>query len=180
MINLIPNQEKKKMMRGFYYRLATLFLAMLVVCSLVAIVAILPSYFFSISKNNIAQEKLRIQKREVMPSFDQETLAVIKDLNNKLALVEKAEQNKFNVSEKVINAVILKKIDSVKITEISYSNDVDKGKSISLQGTAPSREILLLFRRALEDDPLFKNVNLPISNFVKGSNIQFYLTLTPS
>jgi len=68
---------------------------------------------------------------------------------------------------------------NIKITDISYENDSLNGKKISIQGTAPSREVLLSFRQAFENDNTFKQVDLPISNFVKGSNIQFYLSLIP-
>jgi hypothetical protein len=95
-------------------------------------------------------------------------------------LIEKAESSKFLVSQKVVSAIILKKILGIKITDISYKNDPLLGKTVNLEGTAPSRESLLLFRQALQDDTTFKNVDLPISNFVKGSNIQFYLSLIPA
>jgi hypothetical protein len=69
----------------------------------------------------------------------------------------------------------------IKITQILYDNTVAKGdKKVNIQGTAPSRERLLIFRQALEGNPAFKKVDLPISNFVKGSNIQFSLSLTPA
>jgi len=79
----------------------------------------------------------------------------------------------------VINAILLKKRSDIKITQISYQNDT-RGRKIGVTGTAPSREVLLFFRLALESSPAFKSVDLPISNFVKGSNIQFYLNLIPS
>ena|SRR3989344_2398007 len=183
MINLIPNKEKKEMVKSFYFRLLVLFLVIASVSLLIAFVAILPSYFLSSAKNRIVNEKLEIQKKEPMSLPQEETLAVIKDLNNKLTLIEKAEDNKFTISQKVVNAIIIKKMSNIKITDISYQNDSASAKSsqkISIQGTAPSREVLLLFRQALQDDVAFKSVDLPISNFVKGSNIQFYLSLIPS
>src|SRR3989344_5493752 len=150
MINLIPKEEKKKMVRNFYYKLVILFLLTLGASFLILFMAILPSYFLSSVKDNIVNEKLQIQKSESIPLPDQQTLAMIKDLNNKLDLIE------------------------------NVKNDPLQGKKISIQGTAPSREILLLFRQALEDGTTFKQVDLPISNFVKGSNIQFSLSLLPS
>lgn len=179
MINLIPNQEKKTMIKGFYYRLIVLILLMLCFCILVAIVGLLPAYFSSNAKNNIASGKLEAQKKESMPLFDQETSLIITDINTKLNLIESAQKNKFLVSEKVISAIFAKKIPSIKITEISYQNVLPDDKKIIISGTAPARETLLLFRQALEDDASFKKVDLPISNFVKGSDIQFSLTLTP-
>jgi hypothetical protein len=180
MINLIPKEEKKKMTLGFYYRLAVLFLAMLDFCILVFFICLLPSYFLSSVKDNTINLKLDIQKKEPLPLLGEQSLSVIKDINNKLDLVENAEQNKFPLSIKVINAILLNKRLDIKITQISYENDPILGKKISLVGTAPSREVLLLFRQTLEDNSTFKNVDLPISNFVKGSNIQFYLNLIPA
>ncbi|TSC77944.1 MAG: hypothetical protein G01um101424_78 [Parcubacteria group bacterium Gr01-1014_24] len=180
MINLIPKEEKKKVIRDSYYKLVILFLVMLSTAILIAFVVILPSYFLSSVKNSIINVKLEMQKSEPMPPPDQQTLIVIKNLNNKLTLIENAENNKFTISRKVINAIVLKKMPDIKITDISYENDPLKGKKISIEGNAPSREVLLLFRLALENDNNFKQVDLPISNFVKGSNIQFYLSLIPS
>lgn len=184
MINLIPKEEKKKITKGFYYRIVVLFLVVGSASFFVAFVAILPSYFLSSVKDSLINTKLEIQKNEPVPLPEAQTVATIKDLNDKLTLIEKKENKEFVVSQKVINAVILKKMPSIKITDISYqnspSNDPAQGGKISIQGTAPSREVLLLFRQALEDDTTFKSVNLPISNFVKGSDIQFYLSLIPS
>jgi len=184
MINLIPSKEKKEMTKGFYCRLVVLFLMTLGTSFLIAFVAILPSYFLSSVKNNIVDVKLEAQKQEPVPLPDQQTLATIRDLNKKLDLIEKTANSKFIVSQKVINTIILKKMPDIKITDISYDDNSQNGslpgKKISIQGTAPSRETLLSFRQALEDSTNFKNVNLPISNFVKGHDIQFYLSLIPS
>jgi len=179
MINLVPKAEKKKIATDFFYRLAALFLMTLNFCILVAFISIIPSYFLSSVKDASVNMKLEIQKNEPLPLFDQQTLDTIKDINNKLDLVEKAEKNRFPISEKIIRAVLLKKRPDIKITQILYENNPTQGKKISILGTAPSREVLLLFRQALENDPTFKNIDLPISNFVKGSNIQFYLSLIP-
>ena len=179
MINLIPNEEKKKMSEDFYFRLVTIFFVMLSFSVLIASILILPSYFFSSIEGNVVNTKLKLQENESIPILDQNTLMVVKDLENKLSLVENDRKNKFIFSTKVINEIILKKIPNIKITEIFYQNDPQTGKKINVSGKASSREILLSFRRALEDDPAFSKVDLPISNFVKGSDIKFYLSLIP-
>ena len=180
MINLIPNEEKKEMAKDFYLRLATMSFLMLGISFLVSSVLIVPSYILSSSEKSSFETKLEIQKGEVIPLPDQNTISVIKDLKTKISLVENTEKNKVIFSQKILNEIILKKIPSIKITAISYQSDSQKGKTISIVGKAPSREVLLSFRRALEDNPAFSKVDLPISNFIKGSNIRFYLTLIPS
>lgn len=184
MINLIPNQNKKEMVKDFYFRLAILFFVVLGVSLLIVSVSILPSYFITSVKNTIVDSKLKMQKNEPVPLPEERTLSIIKDINNKLSLFEKPPGSVFTVSSKVINAIILKKMSGIKITNISYENNSKNNflqvKKITIQGTAPSRSVLLLFRQALEDDATFKSVDLPISNFVKGSDIRFYLSLIPS
>ena len=179
MINLIPKEEKKKMMIGFYYRLAILLLIMLDFCILIALFTLLPAYFLSSTKEKIISNKLQVQNSQGLSSSSDQTIATVTSLNGQLGVVEKAEQNKFVISDKIIGAIILNKRPDIKITEISYSNDPVLGKTVSITGIAPSREVLLLFQQALEDNPNFKNVDLPISNFIQKSNIQFSLTLVP-
>jgi len=162
MINLIPNQEKKKKVKDFYYRLFIVFLFTLAICILVTLVAILPAYFLSSVKKNLAVAKLDTQKSEPIPITDQNTLATITDLNNKLGVVENAERSKYLVSASVINEVLQKKMSDIKITDISYKYDSTSGKKVSISGIAPSRERLLLFRNALGEDTAFKEVDLPI------------------
>lgn len=180
MINLIPTKEKKDMIRGFYFRLGTMFFLMLGVVMLVATIALLPSYFLSIAKVNSVSEKLNLEESAATQSINQNTAAEISVLDRKLTILERAEKNKFLVSERVIREVLARKLDDIKITELSYDASKAGEMSIRIRGTAPSRERLLQFRMALEQDPMFKNVDLPISNFVKGSNIQFTITLMPS
>jgi hypothetical protein len=147
---------------------------------LIASIAILPSYFLSSVEKNSVNVKLELQKKEPVPLLDEDTLKTIEDLKNKLNLIENVPKKEETFSQKVINEIILKKMPNIKIKEISYQNNGNKGKIINVNGIAPNREVLLSFRRALEDDASFSKVDLPISNFVKGTNIRFYLSLIPS
>ncbi len=180
MINLIPKEEKKAMIRGFYYRLVVLFFTVIAVSLFIAGLTRLPSFFLSSTKISIAEANLNTQKNEPVPVPDQEALAVMQDLNAKLSIIKAASLNKFSVSRDVLSAIFLKKGSSIKITDITYTSDSTNGSQVYLQGLAPSREVLLSFRQALEDDPMFKQVDLPISNFVKGSDIEFFLKLAPA
>ncbi len=177
MINLTPNKEKKKMIKDFYLRLVVVFIMMLGVSVVISSFALIPSYLFSIVKKRFSEEKLVVQKNIPLPEFDQQTLALIGDLNSKLNLIENSKKDKFLVSDRVINKILSKKMTDIKINKFSYKFDTVNGKIIGVQGTAPSRERLLLFKTALEEDSSFTKVDLPISNFIRGSNIQFNLNL---
>jgi len=180
MINLIPKEEKRKMKVDFYFRIATLFLITLDCCAFIAFIALLPSYFLSSVKENLANSKISAQNDEPVPTVGEQSLSIAKGVNSKISLVETAEKNQFLLSTKIINTVIFKKGPNIKINRISYDNSTNQGKKVTINGTASSREALLFFRDTLASDPNVKNVNLPVSNFVKGTDIDFNITLTPS
>lgn len=180
MINLIPNQEKKKKVKDFYFRFFIIFIATLAVSTFVAVISILPVYFLTSIEKNFASAKLEEQKNTPETPADQNLAAKVADLNNKLAIVERARENAYPVSRKIIFEITERKMPDIKITKILYEKDPQGSQKVLVQGVAASRERLLLFRQALEDDAYFKNVDLPISNFVKGSNIQFSLRLVPA
>jgi hypothetical protein len=178
MINLMPIEEKKKMRNNFFSRLLVAVFFMFGFLGFIAAVAILPSFFVSYAKKQTVARNLEIQKNQKMPEVDQQAQMAVTDLNNKLGLIEKAMNNKYVFSQKIVNEILSRQTDGIKITKIFYENDPFKGKKIALSGVAGSREQLLQFRQAFESSNVFSNVNLPISNFVKGQNIQFNLELT--
>ena len=180
MINLIPNEQKKAMVRSFYFRFAVVSVFMASFSLLVGSVLLLPSFYLSTLRVKFMEDKVASQKLEPEPTVNPKTSLIIKDLDTKLSIVEKTSKNSYSVTTRVINEIVLKKMSDIKIEEIYYKNDPVAGRSVSIRGMAPSRVRLLLFRRVLEDDVAFKKVDLPISNFVKGSNIAFYLNLIPS
>jgi len=180
MINLIPNEEKKRMVRGFYYRVMVVFILGLAFAVFITVAATSPAYFLSSVKKNLAIDTLEAGIKEEVPLLDQSTEKLLADLNNKLSIVESARLHDFLISEDVFNAIILRKLPDIKISRIAYDVGQNKGEKIMIRGLASSRERLLLFRRALEESSSFREVDLPISNFVRGSNIEFSLSLTPN
>ena len=176
MINLIPNEEKKKMFKDFYFRLATLVFVLLSVSIFVGSISMLPSYFSSSVEKGFFEERLALQNFEAANSTGQNMSITVEDLKNRLNLIERETDNNF-LSERVINKIISKRIEGIKINEISYQLGSSGEEKINVNGNALSREILLSFRLSFEKDQSFSKVDLPISNFVKGSDIEFSLTL---
>lgn len=177
MINLIPIEQKKEIERDFRSRSLIASLMMLAFLIFISLIAMLPAFIMSLEKKISVNKKLEMQKNEVMPEIDQKAQVEIKELDSRIALLEKARKNKYVFSEQVINEILSKKTPGVKINRIFYENDSLGGKRISISGLAQNREQLLLFRRALESDSSFRDINLPISNFVKGRDIEFNLNL---
>ncbi len=180
MINLIPNHEKKKKVKDFYFRLTVVFLATLGICATAGVVSILPAYFLSAIEKKIANAELNVQKNEPATALDQNLSAVVEDLNKKFTIVATTVPERFLVSQAVIREIALRRMPDIKIRRIVYEKDASGGSLIRVSGLAPSRERLLLFRQKLEATAIWEVVDLPISNFIKGADIEFNLSLTSS
>jgi hypothetical protein len=180
MINLIPSEEKKIIHKVFYIRFTIVSFVVLGIAVLIGGVMLLPSFFYSSIEKNLALNQLEVQKNNPPIEFEQGAENLIKDLENKLNIINNAQKDKFLVSDKIINKINAKLIEGIKITEMNYLHDDTKGKTLEIRGFSSTRDNLLNFKNSFDRDGDFKKVDLPISNFIKSTNIQFNLILIPN
>jgi len=166
------------MKKDLYLRLIIVLFMMLGSAIFVSTALTLPAYFMSMVKNNSINTSLALQESTLISFTDKKVESTQKELDRKISLVKNTEGNKNIFSQKIINEVVLDKTSSIKITEINYKEDLKNGNKIEVRGRAKNRETLLAFRRILEDNAAFSKVDLPISNFIKDTNIMFSLILT--
>ncbi len=187
MINLIPNEEKKKMEKDFLCRLAAFSLLMLGSSVLVGLFLLLPSYVLSSIQASSVADKIKLQEAEnAFSESDMNTLQTVETLRKKIAVVEEAEKNKNIFSRTVLDEILSRRTGGIKIIGVYYKNEAStpagkdgRGEIVNVAGTAADREALIRFRESLEAGAAFSKVELPISNLVRASNITFTLTLTP-
>jgi len=106
---------------------------------------------------------------------DENLLDVIKNINEKLLLLENDAQNA-KLHDDVFETIISSRGD-VKITGLVYEIDKKNKMNIRVQGESPTREKLFGFIKALEELG-FKEINSPVSNYVKDKDIPFFLKIT--
>lgn len=179
MINLIPSEEKKRIIKDFYLRVVVVFLVVFSISIFILNLILIPALSYSSIKKNLSITQLEQQKNNPPVEFAFGAENLVENISKKINIINEAQKDKFLVSDKVINKILLKKTPGIKITEINYNNDITKGKSLDIRGEATTREALLVFKNTLERDTDFKRVDLPISNFIKSTNIQFNLVLIP-
>lgn len=177
MINLIPNQEKKKIAKGFYIKLVAVFFIVMAGSLFIASAAILPPYFLSSSSKNLVVDRLSLQKNIPDNTDDKNTLGAVEAVDQKLSIIENVKLRKFLVSESVINPILSLKSADIRIDQLSFQSDLKDKKEVLVGGTASSRESLFAFHEALKRSGAYEEVDLPISNFVKDTNITFSLKL---
>ena len=74
---------------------------------------------------------------------------------------------------KFIEALIALRIPGIQFSQLSYDNE-----KINLEGKATTRDALIAFREALENSSSFGNLDAPLSNFLKQSDIDFSFSFT--
>ena len=76
----------------------------------------------------------------------------------------------------IISKILKIKASTIKIQSFVYSTNT-QGRQLVITGNASSRDSLAEFVAALKEEPSFSRVELPISSYVKSSDIGFSLLI---
>jgi hypothetical protein len=158
MINLLLKERKVSLNRMYYVRLATVFVFMMAVVVLLAVLAELAAV------------------KDTAKDPKDELSSIVADINKKLGVFASPAE-RFVFSRDGLLPILGRKNDSILITNISYDG-TGTAKKMTVNGVAKNREALLSFEGELKKEADFQGINVPISNFVQGSNISFSIQFT--
>ena len=166
MFNLLLTDDKKVIYREYYLRLFSVVFLVIFCIMVAASVFLLPSYIWlRITETDVAQKNVTLPGVEQ----DKQLVATLTALKAKVDGLRTAE----SVSLRdMIEGVIAARGSGIRIEAMDYSV-VDNKIVIRIAGVSSTRERLVAFSKTLGKDPLFSTVDVPVSNFVKDSNIEF-------
>ncbi len=180
MINLLPYDSQKEIKRAYYLRVFTVAFYLLGIVCLLAFAFLVPSYWLTLNKESAIAEKLAGTTIKVAES-EEELRQSIDDINKKL-LVFSGKKDPLVFSRDVLTEIITRSNNELSLTSFSMSQDKDKKgvekTTLSVGGISRNREALIKFEKALKEQQRFKNVAVPVSNLVQGSNIAFTIQFT--
>lgn len=175
-INVLPENEKKYIRFEYLTRLLTIFLNLLSLVGVVAILLLVPSYLLSVSKENFVEKELEefnISNPEVTTlNIDK----LIKEINSKLTFLTKIDLNP-EITNKVFGWILENKPKGVTFSQILYNKRTDGSLLLEIHGVAQDRVTLRDFKTLLDSNPNYKEVNLPISNFLEKTNLSFTISI---
>ena len=174
MINVLPEKEKIGLKREYYLRLSIVALVNLIFLSIFASLLLLPSYMLSDTKEKYFNKKLSEISSETPEISINELNTYIAKINSTLSLFSSTSSRK--ISENIIMPILAIRPTNIKINQISYVDHIDFVE-ISLNGVAGSRDALQSFKDILIKTGEYSSVDVPISSFVKKTNIDFNITL---
>ncbi len=172
-LNLLPFQDKKNLESAELSRL----IASLAVCFLfflIIFILLLVSTYFSLSILSEEQKKL-IEIRQSDPKT-QEILEIEEKIKQTNQLIK---QVYLKQEEMILWTPLLEKMTKIVPSGIYLTNFFYQttDNQITLNGWADQRENLLYFQESLEKNSFFKEVEAPLSNLIKQSDIDFSFTL---
>lgn len=175
MLELLPDVQKKSLKKEYFLRLASVSLLFLFAAGILFLVFLSPSYFLSVEKGKIVNQEFENIKKFNMDANDEELWLSVKNSKEMLALLAPAT-NEFSIKDLIVK-IISKKSSGVIIEGLTADYSKNGQYQIVIRGTSKNRELLKSFAENLREGKEFSDVDLPISNFAKISDIDFNITL---
>jgi len=182
-INILPHKEKRFLRREYWMRFFTIMLNFVALMGVLATFLLFPSYFLSQSKENLFESRLEIFNKENPDLTNSNIDKIISDINSRLEMLNKAE-TPYQVSDKVLNNILSSRTSGITFSQILFNKTTTIKKVttntsiLEVHGIANNRDSLRNFKTALDNNPNFSEVNLPISNFLEKSDLNFTISIT--
>lgn len=175
-INVLPPEEKKDLRRKYRSRLITILLNLFLLVGVLSIILLIPSYLLSAEKENLAESRLEsfnLANSEITTLDLEETIS---DINKKLSIISQNEKGE-KISEKVFGWLLDNRPKGITFSQMLYHKRTDSTLVLDIHGVSSSRIVLRNFKTILDENPDYKEVNLPISNFLEKNNLDFTISI---
>ncbi|OHA83932.1 MAG: hypothetical protein A2937_03265 [Candidatus Yonathbacteria bacterium RIFCSPLOWO2_01_FULL_47_33b] len=177
MLNILPHEEKKKILTEYRLRLSAASVFAVATLVLASLILLAPSYMLAVSKYNfVADELARLEQKQRGVGQEKEVDAQIKEVNKKISLFLGDEKAAHRTPSEVVLGILAAKNPSIKVQSIAYDVNTERERLV-LSGKASDRDSLALFVETLKKDASFSKVDLPIGSYVKSANIDFSIVL---
>jgi len=173
MLNLLPQKEKEELIQEESFKLV-LVLGILILIFLICLSLILFSIGISIG-GQLAIEKALLSQKETEISHLRDLEKEIKNLNLTFSKLDSFYQKNPNFV-KILEITSKTLPPGTYLTSFNFNLPAKDKKylgEVILNGYSPTREILLEFKKNLEQEELFQEVYFPPANWVEPTDINF-------
>lgn len=176
MRNLLSKQDKKILEKEYKARVIVVALGFVLLTALVATILLLPSYIVSNYNASVANDQYKMISEKINSSEKNTTGLILIETKNKLTILAKDADGVFlsDIVENIIKTMPI----GIKIRSFFYEKNTEGTGQILLLGEASGREPLLQFKKDLEKETVFLNVELPVSNLASDKDIKFSIKIT--
>jgi Tfp pilus assembly protein PilN len=174
MINLLPDSAKRVVVIEYWQRVLTVWLALIMVGSLVGALLLLPSYVL-IQGQVAAYEQQASRAASTIDNYE----SVSRELIAASRLAERVIKEANITSFVDVFQQLESHVDAnIYISSLRAVRDDEVLKTIQITGRARSPEALAAYQDRLELDPLVAEARLPISDLTPTANNTFSVLVT--
>lgn len=177
MLNILPIEEKKKVLIEYRHRLSIVSFFAIGALAVASSVLFAPAYILAVSKHNSSEAQLAVLEEKYGGAGQEKELGVqIREINTKILLLLSGDTSARLTPSQAVESIISLKGNKIKISSFTYEA-IASQERIVLTGTASDRDSLANFVETLKKDPTFTSATIPISSYVKSENIDFSIVI---
>jgi hypothetical protein len=174
MLNLLPKDQKNRIIREYKVRFWVVACALVLASEIISLILLVPSYLTVKTRFDILDSQSAGLTVKNLTSETSDLSSIVQNTNNYLSV--------FNSSSTPIGVVAaIQNIASVRDKSVrigSFFYRTNNGQQqIVISGNANSRQSLLDFAKRLKGQPGVVSADLPVSNFAEAQNINFSINI---
>jgi len=171
MFNILTPEQKKKIHREYLARVAVIVLAFVAMLEVLVVILFIPIY--KISKDNI--ETLKNELQTLNPrQFEESEKKFHENIDSAKTNIQALAEIAVNRTSEIIEKIIAARSGGIRINSIQFINGK---KEVVVKGVSGNRDGIVLFEKNLNSGSNFKKVEVPISNFARGKDINFSIKI---
>jgi len=169
MINLLPPKEKEELFAEEAKRLTLVLVAVISLSLLCLIIILVFLKIYLLIQIDFQRTNLELIKKQAEDPQAQIIQEKVENFNQKLERITDFYEQKINLIEAIEE--LTKTIpEGIYLADLSYSK---LSSQMILAGFAPSRELLVQFKKNLEEKEEFQEIYFPPSNWTEPINVNF-------
>ena len=180
MYTFLPEQNIKIAQREYHVRVLILFLFCLSAAIWIGIASLFPSYIISLMQERGAVNHLQTVRNTTQTPISASVAAQVAAANANINLIKNSVDPV--VFSSIVETIVNQRIPGISINDIEIAHTPvasnPAATAIAVRGTATTRDVLVAFQHALSGNPSFSQVNLPISDLARSTNVPFSITFT--
>lgn len=171
MFNFLPEENKNRVVRKYRLKLVLVYIGLSCVLFATGFALAIPSYAILYAKRNAAL----LQEQTMSAGADRSIASEVKVLKEKTALADNASRQA--PMAKILDKILSRQTSSISISGIGLKRGEEEG-TITLEGKATSRDALVAFSKALQGEPSFSKVDLPVGSLARAKDIPWTILIT--
>lgn len=171
MFTFLPEEYKDRVVRKYHLKLVLVYIGLSCVLFATGFALAIPSYAILLAKKNAAL----LQEQTMSAGADRSISLEVKILKEEIAAAASMSQQAPLAS--IFDRILSRQTPSVFISGISIKRGAEAG-TITLEGKATSRDALVAFSKALQGEPAFSKVDLPVGSLAKSKDIPWTIVIT--